>query len=479
MQDVIPYEGTGPYLFISYAHADADAVMEVARRLHEEGFSIWYDAGIVVGSEWPETIAAHLAGASAMLAFVSGAYDRSENCRKELHFAQTKKIPTVNIFLEHTELSPGLEMQIGSLFALMKCDMPEERFYQKLLAAPQLAGLNAPGAARPSVPAARPRRKKRKGLRIALLCIALALLAALVTLGIVGWSTGVIQRFVVRRSQTEPVTLPGDTQAVFREAAFERAARDYCGKADGAITVADLTDLTELTLEGEIADLSDLRYFSDCRALTIRSSALKTLKTLPPCELESLTLSDCPLTSLDGVGSLSVLRELRTAGCPIRQLGNLSYCLELRTLALEGSDVSSFGALRPLIRLCEVSLSDCGLNELRPLLGLSSLTDVTFTHCDLRGRFFRAFDRESGVVTLTLVDCELNSTNNLEDFTGMTTLTLLRSGARLDWSALAGLPALRSVKADESMEEALAPVLAESGAELTILKNESEGDAAA
>ena len=117
--------------------------------------------------------------------------------------------------------------------------------------------------------------------------------------------------------------------------------------------------------------------------------------------------------------------------------------------------------------------------KLRLTASLSSLTDVTFTHCDLRGRFFRAFDRESGVVTLTLVDCELNSTNNLEDFTGMTTLTLLRSGARLDWSALAGLPALRSVKADESMEEALAPVLAGSGAELTILNNESKGDAAA
>ena len=243
--------------------------------------------------------------------------------------------------------------------------------------------------------------------------------------------------------------------------------------------MADLTDLTELTLEGEIADLSDLRYFSDCRSLTIRSSALASLKTLPPCELESLTLQDCPLTSLDGIGSLSVLRELRTDGCPIRQLGDLSYCLELRTLALEGSDVSSFGALRPLIRLCEVSLSNCGLNELRPLLGLSSLTDVTFTNCDLRGRFFRAFDRERGIVTLTLVDCELNSTNNLEDFTGMTTLTLLRSGARLDWSALAGLPALRSVTADESMEEALAPALAGSGAELTILKNDSKGDAAA
>ena len=98
MEHVIPYEGTEPYLFISYAHADADAVMEVAARLQQAGYHIWYDAGIVVGSEWPEYIAAHLAGAAAMLAFVSSAYDRSDNCRKEMHFALTKRSPPSTFF---------------------------------------------------------------------------------------------------------------------------------------------------------------------------------------------------------------------------------------------------------------------------------------------------------------------------------------------------------------------------------------------
>ena len=479
MEHVIPYEGTEPYLFISYAHADADAVMEVAARLQREGYHIWYDAGIVVGSEWPEYIAAHLAGAAAMLAFVSSAYDRSDNCRKEMHFALTKKIPTVNIFLEQFAMRPGLEMQIGSLFALMKFSMPEEQFYQKLLAAPQLAALPADAAAPLPPPAVRPARK-RKVRRIVLSCIGLLLLAALVAFGIVGWSTGLIQRLYILHTQTEiPVPDP-DTPAVFAEAAFEHSARSWCGKWEGEITVGDLAGLTELEIGGPVETLSDLQWFPNCRSFTLSRGAIESLSTLPPCPLETLRLEDCPISSLEGIGHLTALQELYTVGCPVRKLGDLGRCLELRTLRLEGSDLSSLEAVRPLIRLCEVSVSGCTLSQLRPLLRLSSLSDVCFTDCDLRGRFFYAFDRESALISLELIDCELNSTKNLEDFYRMTTLRLIRTGEKLDWSALAGLPALRTVTADETMKTALAPVLADSGAELILLENTDEmrGDAA-
>ena len=133
------YEGHEPYVFISYAHANAPAVMQVVEELSAQGFRIWYDEGIEVGSEWPEYIASHLAGSGLMLAFMSNAYMRSDNCRKEMHFALTKKIPVVTVFLEDTVMTPGMEMQIGSLFALMKYTMRDEVFYEKLFSAPQLS----------------------------------------------------------------------------------------------------------------------------------------------------------------------------------------------------------------------------------------------------------------------------------------------------------------------------------------------------
>jgi hypothetical protein len=155
-----------------------------------------------------------------------------------------------------------------------------------------------------------------------------------------------------------------------------------------------------------------------------------------------------------------LLRELDTEDCPIRSLGDLSHCLQLRRLRLAGADVRSFAPLKTLTYLAEAEIHNAALNELRPLMRRSNLTDLSFVSCDLRGRFFLRFDREWNIVTLSLTDCELNSTKNLEDFRGLRELTLVRSGDKLDWSALAGLPALRTVTADASMEPVLREALA-------------------
>ena len=95
-----PYEGDKPYIFISYAHADDTVVLPIIADMHRRGYNIWYDEGIEVGSEWQECIASHLVDAHLVVAFISNAYMRSDNCRREMHYAQSKKIKTINIFVE-------------------------------------------------------------------------------------------------------------------------------------------------------------------------------------------------------------------------------------------------------------------------------------------------------------------------------------------------------------------------------------------
>lgn len=161
-----PYEGTQPYIFVSYAHKNNAAVLEIIGTLQSRGFRVWYDEGIEAGSEWPESIASHLERAQLVLAFLSPAYLQSDNCRKEMHYALTKKKPVINVYLEQTELSPGMEMQIGNLFALMKYTYPsEEYFYDKLFSAELLDADKFAGEA-PELPpeahAEPPRAKKKK-----------------------------------------------------------------------------------------------------------------------------------------------------------------------------------------------------------------------------------------------------------------------------------------------------------------------------
>ena len=267
-----PYEGDKPYIFISYAHADSEAVMSVVTHMHDRGYRIWYDEGIEVGSEWPECIASHLTGAQLVIAFISNSYMRSDNCRREMHYALSKRIRIINVFIENTDMTPGMEMQIGSIFALMRHNMSDAEFYGKLYSAPLLdAELFADGGApaeaqhpEPPKPAPAPapkpekprkskekpseterRRKKRLARRIVWGAVGVLLLAAVITLGTIGYFTGLIERLT-----TDVVTvenLPQSTTASFENAIFERAARDYTGIADGDITVSDLAGLHELS----------------------------------------------------------------------------------------------------------------------------------------------------------------------------------------------------------------------------------------
>ena len=514
-----PYEGTLPYLFVSYAHKNDAAVLEIISILQSRGFRVWYDEGIEAGSEWPESIASHLERAQLVLAFLSPAYLRSDNCRKEMHYALTKKKPVINVYLEATELSPGMEMQIGNLFALMKYTYPsEEYFYDKLFSAelldagkfagepPELPDAPAPAKkakektprgesprrARREKPAKAPKparpKKRRRGLAAAIIAVVLA--GCLIAAGIVGHFTGLLYRFTTKTVAVQ--TLADDTVAQFQNPLLEQAARDYAGKPAGELTVADLKGLTALYVcgdrywfaapqqgvdaaaagvetaevtdpsgqtvtvrRGDIRDLSDLAYFPSLTAVSVQFQSLTSLESLPACGVEVFDVSANRLTSLSGIEQLPKLTALTADGNAVTDLTGLGRCLNVRKLSLNGANVSDLSELRALTKLQDVTLSHCTRRELLIVLHKSSLTHLTLVGCDLRGDFFRSFDRERAITSLTLIRCELDSTSGLEDFTGLTELTVRGVPGSLDWSALGSLP-LQTVTTDALQADAIA-----------------------
>ena len=107
---------------------------------------------------------------------------------------------------------------------------------------------------------------------------------------------------------------------------------------------------------------------------------------------------------------------------------------------------------------------------MKTVLHMSGLTEARFTGCDLRGSFFRSFDREKGMTSLAFDNCKLDSTANLDEFDGLTTLTLLSSGENLDWSALGELPALSVVNIDAPMETAVTHALNGTGVTVNVIE---------
>lgn len=515
-----PYEGKEPYIFVSYAHADSPAVMAVISHMHSRGYRIWYDEGIEVGSEWPECIAEHLSAAHLMLAFVSNAYMKSDNCRREMHYALSKRIKVINIFLEETAMTPGMEMQIGNIFALMKYTMSDKVFFDKLYSAPLLNSESffapAEGDPAPEAPIAtdevrhvqsdkkleklekkkhkaekkaKERAKKRMSAgKITALVLTSVLLVGALTLGIIGHFLGWNERLIIRYNTPEMTLLPSGTAAEFSTAAFETVARCYTGIETGDIYVSDLASLTELHITDvgisfgaesnemymlpkgtEIRDLSDLQYFTGLRALYINAQPISSLATLPALPVQTLDVSACRVTTLEGVGKLTKLRELYCEGCPVVDLGDLRQCLDLRVLDLTGAVIADYSSLSSLNKLSTVKFSNCTTADIKPVLRHSFLTDITLTSCDLRGSFFKSFDKESNISSLALYDCQLDSTANLDDFSSLTSLTLINTGANLDWAILRELPALSIINTDNP---AALPALSSS---VTITEIKDEG----
>ena len=132
--NLLPYEGSEPYVFISYSHKDMDIVLPILQRLSDEKFRVWYDEGIDPGTEWPESIAEHLNGSQVCLAFISKNSISSFNCRREINYALSRNRGFLWVQIEPCVLSPGMELQLSSYQGLMSYTYPSiEKFYSKLL----------------------------------------------------------------------------------------------------------------------------------------------------------------------------------------------------------------------------------------------------------------------------------------------------------------------------------------------------------
>ena len=137
MSDSAPfraYQGSDPFVFVSYAHANTKAVFPIIAALHQRGFRIWYDEGINPGEEWPDSIASAMGRAHVFLLFATPAAMASRHVRNEIAFAANCDLPCIVVYLEPTEVPPGVALQIGTHQAVTSNENPQEQS-DRLLAA--------------------------------------------------------------------------------------------------------------------------------------------------------------------------------------------------------------------------------------------------------------------------------------------------------------------------------------------------------
>ncbi len=132
------YNGDDPYGFISYSHKDSKPVSEIIFQMQKKGFRIWYDTNIEAGSNWDDNIAEHVEKCEYFFAMVSKNYLLSENCIDELVFAKDENKRILLIYLEDVKLSGGIRMRFNRIQAIMKWEMDDMSFYEKLFSAREI-----------------------------------------------------------------------------------------------------------------------------------------------------------------------------------------------------------------------------------------------------------------------------------------------------------------------------------------------------
>ena len=266
----------------------------------------------------------------------------------------------LTIYLKATELTPGLEMQLGQTQALLKYrEDSEADFYRKLLDAPALRSL--------SVTPEQKRALRRRTLLWALcggLTLALGLLVAL------NWKP------IQARLPNAPLRQLGvpldfdsvETLYVYGETPLDTYAMPgYRLFADGERDYVRLGQ--RLIPPGDIASLDDFALLRNLRELCLCNDPVESLS--PLLSLTGLTLLDVSHDGeldLSGIGALSQLETLNLSHDHLSGLEALADLSSLRVLNLAYTDLADLSWLRDLPSL-ETVYIDAGLLAAAQALG--------------------------------------------------------------------------------------------------------------
>jgi hypothetical protein len=114
--------GSSPFVFVSYSHADSPSIEAVLRALHAHSVPLWFDAGIPGAVDYDDVLEDRLKACRGVIALLSNRSVASKYCRRELKFADALGKPILPVLLEPVELAGGLGLMLGAIQALRPDD---------------------------------------------------------------------------------------------------------------------------------------------------------------------------------------------------------------------------------------------------------------------------------------------------------------------------------------------------------------------
>ena len=362
-----PYEGTRPFLFVSYAHRQSDAVVSTIRILHERGYRLWYDEGIPAGSDWPANISHHMHSCERVLFFVSKRSLESPNCYSEMMTAARLNKAILVIMLEDAPFDEKWneilkDMQVIPISvsseeradAILNSGFLTKRFHRTVS---EKIPWNAAG----------------------LIASILVFIAAATVLGalITGrWNPVSTPETVIETTVVTPVPSPtpvpvldiGEAEKYFAisfpDSQQERAVRMALGSQKGEINRWQLSEIRELYFCGNMVT-------DDMSAVTFDNDGT--------CRVNGAPVITGQVSDFSLFPDMTRLNELALVCQPLNDISGLNGLVSLRELNLSGSNITDISQLKDLPGLEVLNLEHTNINDLTSLEGLPNLKTVTVT----------------------------------------------------------------------------------------------------
>ncbi len=310
------YHGDDPYVFFSYAHKDSQIVIPVIRELDKRNCRLWYDAGIEVGSNWPQVVASHLKDSELVVFFISRNFIASQNCRREVNYAVAEKKRMFCVFIEDVLLNEDMAMQLSTVEKVYDTDADTRKM------AEEIGSVTGPSFIGDGISGYEDNEKQKTGKNIwrtiSIISASLFLiLAALVFAYFNGWlsSAGIESGTVQDDSGELEVTefKDGVSRAILLKA-YDGTSLYLCG--DYMVSKADAIRYRNGSfyigeMKAERSSFSDLSSIVSKEKIAYLSLVNQGISDLSPlAQMKQLVYLDISGNAVDDLSFLSDLRDL-------------------------------------------------------------------------------------------------------------------------------------------------------------------------
>ncbi|MCR5095126.1 MAG: leucine-rich repeat domain-containing protein [Erysipelotrichaceae bacterium] len=258
--------------------------------------------------------------AANVLLFLSKDALNDEKLLKEVSIASKQNKTIIAIFLEELTLTPGLSMMLGQTQGIMKYQLDDEQFKNKLD--------NSPALAHMEVTAQQKAAGKKQSLMMAVGIALLAVIAAIIL---------IFKPFSSSSALLQQLGISGNLSNIKTLYVYGEETRDEYELPQFIITSDGLNDLILLdhnTVDiGSIEDISDFSKITNLEELCISGNSIKTIEPiLGLTRLRFLDISHNYGIDISGISALENLEILNIAETEIEDISELKKLKNLKTL---------------------------------------------------------------------------------------------------------------------------------------------------